>query len=468
MLDGGAQEVELKVEVPRVFRPLMTRARYLGAHGGRGSGKSHFFALKAVLHNFENPGARGVCIREVQNTIRDSVKTLIESKIQALGLGPHFEVLRDEIRGHNGSLIVFRGMQAYNAENIKSLEGFDWAWIEEAQSLSDRSLRLLRPTLRKDGSEIWAAWNPRHDTDPIDRLLRGANRPKDAVVVEANWQDNPWLSGVLIDEMERDYLDDPEMAEHVWGGGYEIVTEGSYFARLIAAAEQAGRVGNFPHDPARPVFTSWDLGIDDYTAVWFWQVYETHVVVIDYIETSDVGFDQIIAGGLPEHLDDERERQARLDELGRTTPYTYAGHFLPHDVRVRELGSGARERAQILRALGLRNIHKGAAANPEDRIAASRRLLPVTRFHLSSRVQEGLKRLRRYKKKVHQQMAVYLGPAHDENSHSADAFGEFAVNCPLASVDDTAKRKAEALPVQTVDDVIAASIPAIEDTGEDE
>lgn len=426
--------VEAPVKLERLFRP----ARYKGAYGGRGGAKSHFFGQLCVLKNYSEP-LKGVCIREVQNSIKDSVKSLIEGKIESLGLGGFFEVTRDEVRGRNGSLMIFRGMQDYNADNIKSLEGFDWAWVEEAQNLSTRSWRLLRPTIRKPGSEIWCSWNPRWDTDAVDEFFRGANRPDDAICEEINWRDNPWFPDVLRKEMERDFAADPEMAEHVWNGGYEIISEGAYFARLIADAEKEGRIGAFPHDPSRPVKTSWDLGVDDYTAVWFWQDDGQFGTVLDYYETSGDGADDVIATALPEVFKappwEERFKgwtaEAALAQLQRSEPFRYGDHYFPHDLKMREWGAGARSRVETVKALGLTNVRKGAAVGPEERINAARRILPVTRFNNTPRVQVGLKRLRRYSRKMNDALGTYTTPLHDENSHGADAFGEYAVNSPL-------------------------------------
>jgi phage terminase large subunit len=176
--------LSIRVEVPRAFQPLLKPARYKAAHGGRGGAKSHFFAEQMLIRCYAKT-TRAVCIREVQDTLKDSVRQLLIDKIQKLGLGQFFDVREAEIRGLNGSLIIFKGMQNYNAENIKSLEDFDIAWVEEAQTLSDRSLRMLRPTIRKEGSEIWFSWNPRRKTDPVDSMLRGETLPTGAVVVMA-------------------------------------------------------------------------------------------------------------------------------------------------------------------------------------------------------------------------------------------------------------------------------------------
>lgn len=428
----------LELEVPRKLAPLLKPARYKAAHGGRGGSKSHFFAEQCILRAYAAE-TKIVCIREVQESIKDSVKALLEAKIQKLGLGGFFEVLGTEIRGKNGSLIIFRGMQSYNAENIKSLEGFDVAWVEEAQALSDVSLRMLRPTLRKDGSELWFSWNPRHDTDAVDQFLRGVNRPSDAIVIEVNWNDNPWFPDVLRAEKDQDYAADPEMADHVWGGSYEIVSEGSYYARLLVDAEKSGRIGKFPYDPSRKVRTSWDIGVDDYTAIWFVQDDGLSATVIDYYETSGDGADDVLSTCMPElfippaHDDKFRGWSAvtALTDLGRAVPFKYGDHFLPHDVAMREWGAGARSRTETLVGLGLRNIRKGVPAKPADRIQAVRRILPIMKFNFTPRVELGMKRIRRFRRKWNDALQSYTTPEHDENSHGADALGEFAVNCGI-------------------------------------
>ena len=425
--------LSIRVDVPRALAPLLRPARYKAAYGGRGGAKSHFFAEQLVLRCYASK-TRAVCIREVQNTIRESVRQLLIDKIQALGLGTFFDVKEGEITGRNGSLIVFKGMQTYNAENIKSLEDFDIAWVEEAQTFSAKSLRLLRPTIRKDASEIWFSWNPRHDSDAVDKFFRGGEPPRNAIVCPVNWYDNPWFPQVLVEEKEQDFAADPEMAEHVWGGGYEIITEAAYYAKHIAFAEREGRVGYFPHVPGFPVYTGWDLGVDDYTAIWFFQIIEGRVRIIDYYEASGLGADDILKEALPEYSKDLQDRVAALVELGRAVPFKYGRHFMPHDIGNREWGAGAKTRIQTVNELGvpLDTINRGVAQNPEERINAARRLLPICEFHQSKRVMLGLSRLRRYSRKKNEALGTYLGPLHDENSHGSDAFGEFAINCGIA------------------------------------
>lgn len=421
---------QIVVEVPEVFEPLLFPNRYKAAYGGRGGAKSHFFAGQGILR-CKAKKTRVVCIREVQNTIRDSVRQLLVDKIVAYGLEDDFEIFESEIRGRNGSLIVFRGMQSYNAANIKSLEDFDIAWVEEAQTLSQHSLDLLRPTIRKEGSELWFGWNPRHDTDPVDKFFRGGDKREGVACICVGWQDNPWFPDVLRQEMLADYEADPEKAEYVWGGGYELVTEASYYGKLMASADKDGRIGDYPYRADLPgVVTSWDLGVDDYTAIVFWQIDGLIPTVVDFYEASNVG-NEIVEYALPELTDDIRQAAARLIELGRDKPYLYSAHYLPHDIKVREWGSGGKQRSLTLMQQGVKPLHVGVAVNPADRINAVRALLPYMRFNDTPRVRVLISHLRRYSRRFNQLMGQYVGELHDEHSHAADAVGEFAINFGL-------------------------------------
>ncbi len=211
---------ELNINTPRWFIPLLENARYKGAYGGRGSGKSHAFA-EYIVERCVMGRTDVVCLREVQRSLKQSVKKLIEDKIENMGVGTLFTVQHDRIKhNQNGSLIIFEGLASHTAESIKSLEGFDIAWFEEAQSCSQRSLDLLRPTIRKPGSELLFTWNPSMPTDPIEILLRGDNPPPDAIVEEVNFVNNPWFPDVLQEEMEYDKKRDPDKYAHIWLGDY--------------------------------------------------------------------------------------------------------------------------------------------------------------------------------------------------------------------------------------------------------
>lgn len=220
----------LEIKTPRWAVPLLEPARYKGAHGGRGSGKSHFFAELLIEEHVSNPDQSSVCVREVQLSLNQSVKRLLEFKIEELGVSHYFDVQDKMIKSKKGNgRIIFQGMQNHTADSIKSLEGYDRAWVEEAQSLSQRSLDLLRPTIRKPGSELWFSWNPRNADDPVDALLRGEESPPNATVIEVNFTDNPWFPDVLREEMEYDRGRDPDKYHHVWMGGYTRNSEARVF-----------------------------------------------------------------------------------------------------------------------------------------------------------------------------------------------------------------------------------------------
>ena len=269
-----ADDDVLQIGVAEAFRPLVPPARYKGAWGGRGSGKSHFLAEYLISRALRVDGLRAVCIREVQKDLRHSAKLLIEDKLTRWGLGEPqgFAVTRETITTPGNGLIIFQGMQDHTASSIKSLEGMDIAWVEEAQTLSETSLQLLRPTIRKPGSELWFSWNPRRKSDPVDKLLRGEEQPTNAVVICANWSENPWFPEELETERTDCLRITPEQYPHIWEGDYAGVLAGAYYARHLAEAKAEGRIGIVPKDPLMGIKAFWrDIGFRDATAIWIGQ-----------------------------------------------------------------------------------------------------------------------------------------------------------------------------------------------------
>lgn len=225
----------LEIETPRVFMPLLAdedatghRSRYLGVYGGRGSGKSHFFAELMIERSLVDK-IDAVCVRENQKSLDQSVKKLLELKIETMNAGAYFEVQDKKIYSTLGGLIIFQGMASHTAESIKSLEGYDIAWVEEAQTLSQRSIDMLRPTIRKPGSQIWFSWNPQKESDPVDVLMRCEHPPPGTIIVQANYRDNPKLPQVLRDELTYDQKRDPDKFAHVWLGEYQRNSEARVF-----------------------------------------------------------------------------------------------------------------------------------------------------------------------------------------------------------------------------------------------
>lgn len=416
----------LKIKTAEVFEPLLQPARYKGAYGGRGSGKSHFFGELLVETCVAEPGTLAVCIREVQKTLAQSSKRLIEGKIKELGVGDQFRVLNDRIETPGDGLIIFQGMQDHTAESIKSLEGYKIAWVEEAQTLSARSLSLLRPTIRAEGSEIWASWNPRRKSDAIDEFLRH-QKPAGSVVVEANWRDNPWFPSVLDQERKLDLELYPDRYEHIWEGGYARAFEGAYFARQLAEAKAQGRIGKLQPDPLLPIRAVWDLGgsgaTADAMAIWIVQWVGQNIYVLDYIE----GVGQVLAY----YVNILRERG-----------WGKALCILPHD-GVNDNNITGKRYENHVRDAGfdvqvIKNQGKGAASM---RIEAVRRVFSRCWFNEDA-TEAGRDALGYYHEKKDEQRNVGLGPEHDWSSHGADAFGLMAVayEAPLYEDDDDEDR----------------------------
>jgi phage terminase large subunit len=369
-----------------------------------------------IGYALKRQGFRGLCCREIQKSLKESAKRLLEQKIEDHGLGPLFDVQSTEIKTPGGGTIVFAGLQDHTAESIKSYEGFDVAWVEEAQTVSSRSWNLLRPTIRKPGSEIWASWNPRLKTDPVDATFRGEELPTGSVVVRANWSDNPWFPA----ELEQERLDclrmQAEQYDHIWEGGYVTIAEGAYYAKALAEARQGGRLTVLSPDPVLQYKAYWDIGVRDATAIWIAQLDGQQIKVLDYYEAS--------GQPLGTHL-------AWL----RSNGYGSALCVLPHDGAKADVLTAVRFEDHI-RAAGfevqtVENQGKGAAMK---RVEAARRLFPRIWFD-ESKCSGGLDALGWYHEKKDEQRGIGLGPEHDWASHAADAFGLMCVayEAPRAS-----------------------------------
>jgi len=409
-------------QIPSAFRDLFDpQYRDYAYFGGRGGAKSHSVGGALVIQAAQTP-LRIVCAREIQESLKDSVKQLIEDKISDYGLEDHFEALKDETRGKNGTKFVYKGMWR-NPDAIKSLEGADIFWGEEANRFSKRSIRLVRPTMRKPGSRMIWTWNPEFDHDPIDQLFRGeAGPPPNSCVREVSWRDNPWFKdSPLQAEMEHDFLRDPSMAAHVWDGTYVTALEGAYFAKQLSEARTEGRIEPVPADPILRRRTFWDLGRRDATAIWVAQFVGREIRVIDYIEGRG------------------QELSYYINEL-HSRGHGKALCVLPHDgANVTVIAPGSAQ--EQLQAAGFEvdivpNQGKGAAM---QRVEAARRMFPRVRFDEES-TRSGLKALAAYHERRDDKRNVGLGPLHDWASDPADAFGLMCIAYEEPQVKRDAKR----------------------------
>lgn len=406
----------LHIPTAEVFEPLLPPARYKGAWGGRGSGKSHFFGGLLIEDSLAEPGLLSVCIREVQKTLAQSSKRLIEAKLSDFRLGEPdgFKVFKEVIETPGDGVIIFQGMQDHTAESIKSLEGFKRAWMEEAQTISANSLNLLRPTIRAPGSELWASWNARRKTDAVDVMLRGPELPTGAVVVEANWRDNPWLTA----ELEQERLDclrmQPDQYDHIWEGGYITIAEGAYYAQQLAQAKSESRIGRVSFDPLMTVRLFFDIGGTgakaDAVSIWPSQFIGREIRVRDYYEA--------VGQPLATHINWLRSKGYTPDRAQIWLPHDGATQDKVFDVSYESALRDAGYHVEVVPNQG-----KGAAA---ARIEAARRIMPCVWFDADT-TEGGREALGWYHEKKDEVRNIGLGPEHDWSSHGADAFGLMAV-----------------------------------------
>lgn len=381
---------------------------------------------------------RVVCIREVQSSIKDSVRQLLVDKIAKFGVSSLFVVLDNEIRGPDGSLIVFKGMQSYNAMNIKSLEGYDIAWIEEAQTLTQHSLDLLRPTLRREGSELWFSWNPRFKTDPVDMFFR-KNPPPDAVSVLINWRDNPWFPDVLYREMAHDFAVDEDKAEHIWNGAYGS-SQGAILARLVNKAEREDRItDDVAYDPlGAPIEVSSDIGFRDTAGWWYWQRVIGGFNVLKYEGASGWDSDDWI----PIIQRNISDMGAKLGQI-----------WLPHDARAKTFQSKHTTAEKFLTAFGGK-VDVVAQSKKRDQIEAARSIIQQCAFHATD-CETGLDGLRAWEYEYNEETGVFSRePLHNWASHPSDAF---AYGCQVMEAAEYVAPHAEpdysVVPPETLDDV---------------
>jgi len=392
-----------QVTLPKAFKELFSHSRYKAYFGGRGGAKSHSFASALVIKGAEKP-LRVLCCREIQRSIRDSSKRLIDDKIEDYGLQDFYTSTDTEIRGRNGTLFIFAGLKT-NVEAIKSMEGLDVCWVEEADKVSQRSLELLIPTIRKEGSEIWFSWNPVSELDAVDMTFRGQNPPPDSIIRHVNYDDNPFFPDVLLKEAEFMKETEPEKYNHIWLGGYRTISEGAYYAKSIAKAANEGRIRKVLHDPSAPVYVAFDLGISDSTSLWFFQVIAGEWRFLEYFESNGQGI------------------EFYAKEL-QTRGYNYSPLILPHDARARQLGTG-KSIEEVLRGYGYQTVIC-PQIHVKDGIEAARRVIDKAYFDTDG-CAEGLRFLREYRENYDDKMRISRGPLHDYTSHAADSLRYAAV-----------------------------------------
>jgi len=398
-VNESIQQAIAQAEFPEKLSILFDPARYKVLYGGRGGAKSWGVARALLIIGARQP-TRILCAREFQTSIKDSVHKLLSDQIFSMGLEDFYEITQTAIRGKNGTEFSFAGLKN-NVANIKSYEGCDICWVEEAQTTSKMSWNVLIPTIRKEGSEIWITFNPELETDETYKRFV-VNPPENSIVQRVNWSDNPWFPETLRLEKDALYARDREAYNTIWEGVCRQTVDGAIFAKEMQQAEFEGRITRVPYDPIKPVMAVFDIGWADATAVWFIQFIGMETRLIRYYETTQTTMSQILA---------------KMQTFG----YVYDILYLPHDAQNKTLAANGRSIEEIVRAAGF-NVRIIDRTPITDSINAARTIFPKCYFDREN-CHEGLQCLRHYRYDVNPDTGTFSQkPLHDNYSHGADAF----------------------------------------------
>ena len=408
--------MKAEIELPPKLVPVFEgKARYRIAYGGRGSGKTRSFALMTAIKGYQwgnsVPPTKGqiLCGREFMNSLNDSSLEEIKSAILSVPfLADYYEIGEKYIRSRDGNITyTFAGLRR-SLESIKSKARILLAWVDEAEQVSGKAWNLLLPSVREVGSEVWVTYNPESKYSATHERFR-ADPPKDAKICQMNFTDNPWFPDVLEQTRLEDYEKRPDQYEHIWLGAFQVYQEGSYYTAEMRRAREEDRIATVRYDRGKGVVAAFDLGIGDSTAIWFAQFIGTEVHLVDYYEASGVGLDHYVKV---------------LQDKG----YIYDQYIFPHDIRVRELGSG-KSRLEVLEGMGIHADKTEIAPQLliEDGIQLVRTMLDKCYFD-EEKCEKGIDCLLNYSKKWDDSGGTWrMRPDHNWASHGADAFRYLAV-----------------------------------------
>lgn len=392
---------------PERLRILFQPYRYKAIRGGRGSGKSWGCARALLIEGARRP-LRVLCTREVQKSIAQSVHQLLQDQIESLGLSAFYQVLNTEIRGINGTEFFFSGLSDQTAESLKSFEGVDVCWCEEAQAISKRSWDILIPTIRKPGSEIWVTFNPQLESDETYQRFV-VNPPPNCVSIEMNWHDNKRFPAVL--EQERQHAQanmKPADYQHIWEGKCRPAVDGAIYFDQMAKAES--RICHLPHDPMIKTHAVWDLGFNDAMAIALVQRVASEIRIIHYIEGNQRTLTDYSAELKDLWLDGER--------------INWGSVYLPHDGFARRHQTG-RSDADVMQDLGW-DVQQVPNNEVEQGINRAREMFGRVWFN-RDRAGRLIECLKRYRRTINASTNEPGRPVHDEYSHGADAFRYLAL-----------------------------------------
>jgi len=405
-------------QFPKKLKFLFHPSRYKVTYGGRGSAKSWGYARALLLQGTQQT-LRILCAREHQNSIKQSVHALLEDQIQLLGLGGFYEVLEHEIRGANGTTIQFCGLAKQTVESIKSYEGVDIVWIEEAQTVSSKSWKILVPTIRKPNSEIWVSFNPDLDTDPTyERFIK--KTPPNARVVKMNYTDNPWFPDVLNQERIHCKLTESEAEyKNIWEGDCKPAVEGAIYANEIIKMQEEKRIGSFRHDNDLKVHVVLDLGWNDAMFVSLCQKAGNKLKIIKTIKDSHRTLDS---------YDNE------LREWGRNNDADWGTMFLPHDGKHGDFKTGLSTQ-QIMESKEW-DVEIVPNIGLEEGIKQTRRALKNVYID-EDEAGDMILALKHYRRRVDAATEEARSPVHDDSSHGADNMRYIALSAESMTNEDT-------------------------------
>lgn len=415
----------MSLQIPEAFDFLFQPSRYKVTYGGRGAAKSESYA-RALLARGMSKQEGILCARELQVSMADSVHALLEHTINENEEFTNFyKVGQKEITGKNGTFFIFKGLK-HNISEIKSTHGITICWVEEAQVVSDKSWETLIPTIREEGSEIWVSFNTKNPTDPTYQRFVLKQRTN-AIVKEVSYLDNPFFPKVLDDERKDLLTTDPEAYEHVWGGKFDTRYSGAVYAKSINQKQ----IKSIPYDPQRPIYTSWDLGYDDATAMVFYQLAKNEIQVIDYYESNfeDIQHYCEVLYGAKIIVDIRSPENGsvlkwhfgeRIDEIRSGYNYTGAKHYVPHDAAYKLQAASGRSIVEQATEFGIQ-LHVVQATNQQNSEQALRKTLPLCWFN-DDTTKDLVHALMSYHYEFDEERKIYgKNPVHDWSSHGADA-----------------------------------------------
>lgn len=400
----------MTIQFPEKLACLFKPSRYKVLYGGRGGAKSWGIA-RALLIQGSQQKHKILCAREIQKSIQDSVHSLLVEQIESLGLGSFYKVTNTSIVGLNGTEFLFAGLRS-NVSNIKSIPGITRAWVEEAQTVSNASMKVLIPTVRENGSEIWLSFNPELEDDDVYQNFV-IDPPTDSIVVKIGWQDNPWFPDVLRQEKDDLKRRNLKEYENVWEGKCKEAVDGAIFADEIRQAAEDQRITRVAPQAGIPVHTFWDLGQSDNTAIWFVQIVGMEYRLVDYYQSSG-------------------HKMGHYIEVLVDRAYKYGEHCLPHDADYDQQAAASSIKNQMLKAVQ-NNPALGNGVRVVPRVAkkalgidAARSIFAQCLFD-KVKTSDGLQCLRHYAyAKDAETGKTSKEPKHDDWSHGSDAFLCFA------------------------------------------